>query len=88
MKCQKYTSEQLLTVIRSIKEHCMKLPVAAEKYNVPLSTLYDHTKEQVTKTGLKLSTHHPHQGGRKKIAVTVQVLQEMKFELMKEYRYP
>ena len=31
-----------------------------------------------------MSTHHPHQGGRKKIAVTVQVLQEMRFELMKE----
>ena len=45
MKCQKYTSEQLLAAIRSIKERGMKVAVAAEKYHVPLSTLYDHIKE-------------------------------------------
>lgn len=63
MKCQKYTSDQLLTAVRSVKEHCMKLPVAAEKYHVPLSTLYDHTKERVTKIGAE---HPPSSPRRKK----------------------
>ena len=45
MKCQKYTSEQLLAAIWSVKERNIKVPVAAEKYHVPLSTLYDHVKE-------------------------------------------
>ena len=42
MKCQKYTSEQLLAAIQSVKEHGAKVTVTVEKYHVPLSTLYDH----------------------------------------------
>ena len=47
----KYTSEQLLAAIWSVKEYGMKVAVAAEKYYVPLSTLHDHIRERVTKIG-------------------------------------
>ena len=45
MKMSKLHSEQLQTAIWSVKECGMKVAVAAEKYYVPLSTLYDHIKE-------------------------------------------
>ena len=83
MKCQKYTSEQLLAAIRSIKEHGMKVAVAAEKYHVPLSTLYDHIKERVIKIGAGAPTVLTKEE-EKEIVITLQVLQEMGFELTKE----
>lgn len=46
-----YTSEQLLVAIRSVKEHGMKVAVAAEKYHVPLSTLYNRVRDWVAKIG-------------------------------------
>ena len=61
-KCQKYTSEQLLVAIRSVKERGMKVPVAADKYHVPLSTLYDHIREHRSDQNRGWGTHHPHQG--------------------------
>ena len=73
MKCQKYTSEQLLAAIRSIKECGMKVAVAAEKYHVPLSTLYDHIKERVTKIGAGSPTILTKED-KKDIVITLQVL--------------
>ena len=61
----------------------MKVPVAAEKYHVPLSTLYDHIKERMTKIGAGAPTI-PTKEEEKEIVVTLQVLQEMGFGLTKE----
>ena len=84
LKCQKYTSEQLPAAIRSVKErNIIKVPVAAEKYHVPLSTLYHHVKERVTKIGAGAPTILTKEE-EKEIVVSLQVLQEMGFGLTKE----
>ena len=46
----KHTSEQLLYAIEAVNKK-MKVPMAAQKYNVPVSTLYDHSKGRVAKIG-------------------------------------
>ena len=61
----------------------MKVPVAAEKYHVPLSTLYDHIKERVTKVGAGAPTILTKEE-EKELVVSLQVLQEMGFGLIKE----
>ena len=52
--------------------------MAAEKYHVPLSTLYGHVKEQVTKIGAGAPTILTKEE-EKEIVVSLQVLQDMGF---------
>ena len=61
----------------------MKVPVAADKYHVPLSTLYDHIRERVTKIGAGAPTILT-KDEENEIVITLQVLQEIGFGLTKE----
>ena len=80
---QKYTREHLLAAIRAVKERSMKIPMAAEKYKVPPSTLYDHINGRVSKIGAGAPTVLT-EGEEKEIVVTLQVLQEIGFGLTRE----
>ena len=79
----KYGREELLAAIRAVKERNIKILVAARKYNIPPSTLYDHVKGSVGKIGAGAPTALA-KSEEKEIVVTLQVLQEIGFGLTRE----
>ena len=78
-----YTEQQLLAAIKAVKEGEMKVTLAARKYNIPVTTLYDHTKGKFHKIGAGAPTVLTARE-EKEIVVTLQVLQEIGFGLTKE----
>lgn len=79
----KYTEKQLLAAIDAVKLQKMKVTLAARKFNIPATTLYDHTKGRLCKIGAGAPTVLT-PGEEKEIVVTLQVLQEIGFGLTKE----
>ena len=79
----KYSPEQLLAAIEAVNKKKMKVPMAARRYNVPVSTLYDHVRGKVAKIGPGAPTVLSEME-EKEIVISLQVLQEMGFGLTKE----
>lgn len=79
----KYMEKQLLAAIDAVKLQKMKVTLAARKFNIPATTLYDHTKGRLCKIGAGAPTVLT-PGEEKEIVVTLQVLQEIGFGLTKE----
>ena len=80
---QKYTEEQLLAAIDVVKLQKEKVTAAARKYNIPVTTLNDHTKGRFCKIGAGAPTVLT-EAEEKEIVVTLQVFQEMRFGLTKK----
>ena len=73
----------MLHAIKAVNNKKMKVPMAARKYNVPVSPLYDHTRGKVAKIGPGAPTVL-REMEEKEIVISLQVLQEMGFGLTKE----
>lgn len=84
-KVKKYTEEQLSAAIQSVTEGKEKVTVAARKFNVPATTLYDHMKGKLKlhKIGAGAPTVLT-RGEEKEISLILQVLQEISFGLTKD----
>ena len=78
-----YTEEQLLAAIDVVKRQKEKVTAAARKYNIPVTTLYDHTKGRFCKIGAGAPTVLT-EAEEKEVVVILQVLQEMGFGLTKQ----
>ena len=76
-KVVKITEEQLLAAIDAVKQQKMKV---TRKYDIPVMTLYDHTKGKIGAGAPTVLTV----AEEKKILVTLQVLQEIGFGLTME----
>ena len=78
-KPESYSRTDLLDAIRAVKERGMRMSVAALKFRVPQSTLYDHTnKHKCVAIGAGVPTILM-KVEEKEIVVTLQVLQEIGF---------
>lgn len=79
----KYCEEQLAAAIDAVKVQKMSVTLAAKKFNIPVTTLYDHTKGRFTKIGAGAPTVlSPME--EKEVVVSLQVLQDIGFGLTKE----
>ena len=76
----KYSEKDLVAAVKAVKEDGVKLLVAARKFNVPRSTLFDHVKDLHPKIGAGTLTILTPQE-EKEIAVILQVLQKIGFGL-------
>ena len=82
-KPETYSKSNLLEAIRAVKERGMKVSVAALKFRIPQSTLYDHTNEhKCVSIGAGAPTILSN-AEEKEIVVTLQVLQEIGFGITK-----
>lgn len=77
----KYTRMNLLEAVRAVHTRKMKPSVAATKFGVPQSTLYDHIrgKRRIGAGAPTILSHREEQ----EIVLSLQVLQEMGFGLTK-----
>ena len=79
----KYSEEQLLAAIEAVKVQKMTVTLAARKFNIPATTLYDHTKGRLTKIGAGAPTVLTPME-EKEVVTSLQVLAEIGFGLTKE----
>ena len=79
----KYSSEALLAAVTAVKEQGMKRSAAARKFDVPATTLFDHTQGTRSRVGAGAPTILS-PAEEKEIVVTLQVLQEIGFGLTKD----
>ena len=79
----KYSSEALLAAVKAVKEQGMKRSVAARKFSVPATTLFDHVSGKHSRIGAGAPTILS-PAEEKEIVVSLQVLQEIGFGLTKD----
>ena len=80
-------SSSYLAAIKAVKEGEIKVTLAARKYNIPVTTLYDHNSDHTKGKFHKIGAGAPTvltAREEKEIVVTLQVLQEIGFGLTKE----
>ena len=73
----------MLAAVTAVKSDKMTAALASRKFNIPMATLHDHVKGKVDRVGAGAPTVLTEKE-KKEIVVSVQVLQEIGFGLMKE----